>query len=75
MEYDINQCSKKTTRIFSRGFNRITFRMLKLVTWFPRRGPTPLLPNGYSSELRQLGGDLLHREQSQRPSAQDRRFF
>lgn len=35
------------------------------------RGPTPLLPNSYSAELRQLGGDLLHREQSQRPSAQE----
>jgi len=35
------------------------------------RGPTPLLPNSYSAELRQLGGDLLHREQTQRPSAQE----
>eukprot|EP00913_Durusdinium_trenchii_P015918 g14959.t1 len=35
------------------------------------RGPTPLLPNSYSPELRQLGGDLLHREQTQRPSAQE----
>jgi len=33
------------------------------------RGPAPCLPGAYSAELRQLGGDLLHREQSQRPSA------
>ena len=37
----------------------------------PRRGPTPLLPGGYSQDLRQLAGDLLHRDQAQRPSAQD----
>lgn len=35
------------------------------------RGPTPVLPGGYSEELRQLCGDLLHRDQSQRPTAQD----
>mmetsp|Transcript_33803 Transcript_33803/g.78159 ORF Transcript_33803/g.78159 Transcript_33803/m.78159 type:complete len:376 (+) Transcript_33803:99-1226(+) len=35
------------------------------------RGPTPVIPNSYSQELRQLGGDLLHREQTQRPSAQE----
>lgn len=33
------------------------------------RGPTPQLPSAYSSELRQLCSDLLHREQSQRPAA------
>eukprot|EP00439_Symbiodinium_sp_Y106_P022455 s3659_g2.t1 len=35
------------------------------------RGPTPVLPNSYSHDLRQLCGDLLHREQTQRPSAQE----
>lgn len=35
------------------------------------RGPTPLLPSNYSAELRQLGGDLLHRDQNARPSAQE----
>lgn len=33
------------------------------------RGAAPLLPSAYSSELRQLCSDLLHREQSQRPAA------
>jgi len=33
------------------------------------RGPTPTMPSAYSSELRQLCTDLLHREQSQRPAA------
>merc|ERR1719453_1128729 len=33
------------------------------------RGPTPSLPSAYSSELRQLCADLLHREQQQRPTA------
>lgn len=33
------------------------------------RGPAPVLPSAYSSELRQLCSDLLHREQSQRPLA------
>jgi NIMA (never in mitosis gene a)-related kinase len=33
------------------------------------RGPTPTLPGTWSTELRQLCGDLLHRDQSQRPSA------
>eukprot|EP00747_Dinoflagellata_sp_TGD_P166978 gnl/TRDRNA2_/TRDRNA2_190611_c0_seq1.p1 gnl/TRDRNA2_/TRDRNA2_190611_c0~~gnl/TRDRNA2_/TRDRNA2_190611_c0_seq1.p1 ORF type:complete len:399 (-),score=43.36 gnl/TRDRNA2_/TRDRNA2_190611_c0_seq1:27-1169(-) len=35
------------------------------------RGPTPLLPAQYSAELRQLCGDLLHRDQAQRPSASE----
>jgi len=35
------------------------------------RGPTPALPSSYSQDLRQLGGDLLHREQNSRPSAQE----
>lgn len=35
------------------------------------RGPTPLLPATFSQELRQLGADLLHREQEKRPSAQE----
>ncbi|CAE6960229.1 NEK1 [Symbiodinium natans] len=35
------------------------------------RGPTPVLPNSYSPDLRHLCGDLLHREQTQRPSAQE----
>jgi NIMA (never in mitosis gene a)-related kinase len=33
------------------------------------RGPTPQLPSTCSAELRQLCGDLLHREQSSRPNA------
>lgn len=33
------------------------------------RGPTPTMPSAYSSDLRQLCTDLLHREQSQRPTA------
>jgi len=33
------------------------------------RGPTPTLMGAWSSELRQLCGDLLHRDQTQRPSA------
>jgi len=33
------------------------------------RGPIPQLPPSYSQELRQLCGDLLHRDQSQRPNA------
>jgi len=33
------------------------------------RGAAPSIPSTYSAELRQLGGDLLHRDQSQRPSA------
>lgn len=33
------------------------------------RGPAPELPAGFSTELRQLGRDLLHREESKRPSA------
>jgi len=32
------------------------------------RGPTPSLPSNYSGELRQLDVDLLHRDQSVRPS-------
>merc|ERR1719183_3255739 len=35
------------------------------------RGPLPQTPPGYSQELRQLCGDLLHRDQSQRPTATD----
>jgi len=35
------------------------------------RGPTPVLPGSYSQDLRQLCGDLLHREQNSRPSAQE----
>eukprot|EP00930_Biecheleria_cincta_P009474 TRINITY_DN11122_c0_g1_i1.p1 TRINITY_DN11122_c0_g1~~TRINITY_DN11122_c0_g1_i1.p1 ORF type:complete len:425 (-),score=69.77 TRINITY_DN11122_c0_g1_i1:143-1417(-) len=35
------------------------------------RGPTPAIPSSYSPELRQLCGDLLHREQMSRPSAQE----
>lgn len=34
------------------------------------RGPAPSLP-AYSPEMRQLCGDLLHRDQTQRPSAQE----
>jgi NIMA (never in mitosis gene a)-related kinase len=33
------------------------------------RGPTPQLPANCSAELRQLCGDLLHRDQSSRPNA------
>lgn len=33
------------------------------------RGPTPTLPSAYSADLRQLCCDLLHRDQSQRPTA------
>lgn len=33
------------------------------------RGPTPVLPSSYSSDLRQLCGDLLNRDNTQRPSA------
>jgi NIMA (never in mitosis gene a)-related kinase len=33
------------------------------------RGPAPTLPSTYSAELNQLGRDLLHRDQSQRPAA------
>jgi len=35
------------------------------------RGPMPQLPSNYSQELRQLCGDLLHRDQAQRPTATD----
>lgn len=35
------------------------------------RGPAPVLPSAYSQELKQLSGDLLHRDESQRPSASD----
>jgi len=35
------------------------------------RGSTPQVPQHYSQELRQLCGDLLHRDQSQRPTATD----
>mmetsp|Transcript_105327 Transcript_105327/g.298122 ORF Transcript_105327/g.298122 Transcript_105327/m.298122 type:complete len:416 (-) Transcript_105327:59-1306(-) len=35
------------------------------------RGPAPVMPANYTQELRQLCGDLLSREQSQRPTAQD----
>lgn len=35
------------------------------------RGPTPAIPSSYSPELRQLCGDLLHREQTSRPSGQE----
>lgn len=35
------------------------------------RGPTPTIDRTYSVELRQLCTDLLHREEGQRPSAQD----
>jgi len=33
------------------------------------RGPTPTMPSAYSTDLRQLCTELLHREQSQRPAA------
>mmetsp|Transcript_112887 Transcript_112887/g.319334 ORF Transcript_112887/g.319334 Transcript_112887/m.319334 type:complete len:428 (+) Transcript_112887:246-1529(+) len=33
------------------------------------RGPAPVLPPNYSAELKQLCGDLLHRDESQRPCA------
>lgn len=33
------------------------------------RGPLPQIPSHYTQELRQLCGDLLHRDQTQRPSA------
>lgn len=33
------------------------------------RGPAPVLPSAYSPDLRQLCGDLLQREQQQRPAA------
>jgi len=33
------------------------------------RGPTPVLPSSYSSEMRQLCSDLLHRDNTQRPAA------
>jgi NIMA (never in mitosis gene a)-related kinase len=35
------------------------------------RGPLPQVPSPYSQELRQLCGDLLHRDQTQRPTATD----
>merc|ERR1719253_1651089 len=35
------------------------------------RGPLPQVPSNYSQELRQLCGDLLHRDQAQRPTATD----
>lgn len=35
------------------------------------RGPMPQLPSNYSQELRQLCGDLLHRDQAARPTATD----
>lgn len=35
------------------------------------RGPMPQVPATYTAELRQLCWDLLHRDQSQRPSATD----
>merc|ERR1719473_2168525 len=35
------------------------------------RGPLPQIPSNYSQELRQLCGDLLHRDQAQRPTATD----
>merc|ERR1719223_2715506 len=35
------------------------------------RGPLPQIPGNYTQELRQLCGDLLHRDQTQRPSATD----
>jgi NIMA (never in mitosis gene a)-related kinase len=41
------------------------------------RGPLPQVPAHYTQELRQLCGDLLHRDQTQRPTATDiiqRRF-
>jgi len=35
------------------------------------RGPLPQIPAAYSAELRQLCWDLLHRDQTQRPTASD----
>jgi len=35
------------------------------------RGPLPQTPPGYSQEFRILCGDLLHRDQTQRPTASD----
>jgi len=35
------------------------------------RGPLPQIPSHYTQELRQLCGDLLHRDQTQRPTATD----
>mmetsp|Transcript_88627 Transcript_88627/g.228589 ORF Transcript_88627/g.228589 Transcript_88627/m.228589 type:complete len:329 (-) Transcript_88627:296-1282(-) len=35
------------------------------------RGPTPALPSSYSSELQRLSGDLLQREERNRPSSTD----
>merc|ERR1719464_871789 len=35
------------------------------------RGPMPQLPSTYSQELKQLCGDLLHRDQAARPTATD----
>jgi serine/threonine protein kinase len=35
------------------------------------RGPLPQVPSNYSQELRQLCGDLLARDQAQRPTATD----
>mmetsp|Transcript_20087 Transcript_20087/g.46179 ORF Transcript_20087/g.46179 Transcript_20087/m.46179 type:complete len:368 (-) Transcript_20087:184-1287(-) len=35
------------------------------------RGPLPAVPSHYSLDLRQLCGDLLHRESDKRPSATD----
>lgn len=35
------------------------------------RGPMPQVPPSYSQDLRLLCGDLLHRDQSQRPTATD----
>eukprot|EP00927_Polykrikos_kofoidii_P078957 TRINITY_DN75759_c0_g1_i1.p1 TRINITY_DN75759_c0_g1~~TRINITY_DN75759_c0_g1_i1.p1 ORF type:complete len:336 (-),score=51.90 TRINITY_DN75759_c0_g1_i1:116-1123(-) len=35
------------------------------------RGPMPQIPSAYTAELRQLCWDLLHRDQTQRPTATD----
>merc|ERR1719440_2251340 len=35
------------------------------------RGPLPQVPPHYSQDMRQLCGDLLHRDQTQRPTATD----